>query len=365
MEAGVKQRYDIIIVGAGLAGACSALWLCQSRRVLLVEAAATVSAGASGVAAGIVNPFAGQRAHLLWQGDAALEAFDATLDAAGASSLYRKTGVVRPAAEGLLAERLRFVAQGLPRQATWIGPEEARARFPGIVVTNGALLTHNGGVVDAGNLVRAMVRMARMRGAQVRTRTRVSGWGEDADMAYVTAPDDAGRIYASHILLTMGHGYRQFAALRSLNLTTTKGQVVRIASPDARPSSLSRPICGNGYVAPDGETLIVGTSYERGFADTEPSEHQTSKILHQAALMAPCIKGQRILGATAGVRVGVPGTRLPMVGPLSERIWIFTGLGSKGLLFSALIASKLPAYLHNPERIPRAICVSYRKPARV
>ena len=45
-------------------------------------------------------------------------------------------------------------------------------------------------------------------------------------------------------------------------------------------------------------------------------------------------------GLRAGVRVTVPGIRLPMVGPVPgfERVWIFTGFGAKGLLTAPLRA---------------------------
>ena len=78
--------------------------------------------------------------------------------------------------------------------------------------------------------------------------------------------------------------------------------------------------------------------------------------------MLPILQDATVLDATAGVRVTVPGTRLPMLGPLPDRscIWIFTGLGSKGLLMAPLLARDLPAFFEKPETIPPEVRVKRR-----
>jgi glycine oxidase len=68
-----------------------------------------------------------------------------------------------------------------------------------------------------------------------------------------------------------------------------------------------------------------------------------------------------VLEPRAGVRVTVPRThspqRLPLVGPLTgrRRVWVFTGLGSKGLLTAPLLARDLGSWLEAPERIPAEV----------
>ena len=113
---------------------------------------------------------------------------------------------------------------------------------------------------------------------------------------------------------------------------------------------------------PEGNTLIVGSSYERDFSDLEPSDAQSRKILAKAARMLPGLRDATVLNASAGVRVTVPGTRLPMLGPLPghRNVWIFTGLGSKGLLMAPLLARDLPAFFDAPETIPAEIRVATR-----
>jgi glycine/D-amino acid oxidase-like deaminating enzyme len=58
----------------------------------------------------------------------------------------------------------------------------------------------------------------------------------------------------------------------------------------------------------------------------------------------------------------VPGTRLPMVGPLPgyRRVWVFTGLGSKGLMTAPLLSARLPDFLRDPDQIPSDVAVRPR-----
>ena len=78
--------------------------------------------------------------------------------------------------------------------------------------------------------------------------------------------------------------------------------------------------------------------------------------------MVPALAGAPLLDARAGVRVTVPGDRMPLLGPLPgrKRIWILTGLGSKGLMMAPLLARTLPHYLTNPSTIPVDVHVGRR-----
>ena len=350
----MAKRFDIIIVGAGLSGAFSALWLSKNQKVLLVEALHRPS-GASQVAAGIVNPFTGLRGRLMWRGLEALEGIDALVTEAGAERLYNRCGVLRPSASAEQSKSFRNVARTYPGYAAWIGADEARHQFAGVITDRGALLLHGGGIIDTPQLIEAVLSSAARRGAIIKTGAEVVSWGSANNSAFVVMRDKM-RYEASRVLLCLGSGYIKFSALRVLNLHRTKGQIVRVRRPvDFK---LPMPVSGRGYVVPDSHALLVGTTYERGFATEEATEEATRTILRNAAAMVPDLKNQPVLATTAGVRVGVPGTRLPIVGPITERIWVFTGLGSKGILFSALVSRMLPTLLEDPAQIPHAIQVT-------
>lgn len=358
VKAALKDSFDTVIVGAGLAGACAALSLGRHARVIVLEARHP-AAGASGAAAGLVNPLMGRKARLVWHAQEALSALHETLKEAGASTLFQGAGLLRPAADAGQAQVFRGVARTRPEHAAWLSAGAARERFPGTVMHEGALLVRQGGAICVPDFVDALLAAAQRQGAETHTGLCVSGWGEEAQGAYVTIGNGADRIYARRILLAMGYGYHRHPELASLNLHAIKGQTVRVARPDAVLPGDLLPLSGQGYVVPERDALVVGSSYEREFASLEPSEEQSRQILDKAARMLPALKDAAVLDATAGARVTVPGTRLPMLGPLPGRsqIWIFTGLSSKGLLMAPLLARDLPAFFEKPESIPLAVAV--------
>ena len=98
---------------------------------------------------------------------------------------------------------------------------------------------------------------------------------------------------------------------------------------------------------------MLGSTYHHEFENWNPTATDTREILDKANQMLPTLGAPEVVSADAGVRVTVPGTRLPMVGPVTDsgRTWVFTGLGSKGLLMGALVGRLLPDYLAAPSGI--------------
>ena len=351
----MNPPFDAVVVGAGLAGACAAHALSRHGRVLVLDAAQPAS-GASGAAAGLVNPMMGRKASLGWEAPAALDALHALLSEAGAAALLRATGILRPAADARQAAAFRDAALRHPEYGTWLPAGAARERVPGLVLHEGALLVAQGGALAVPAFVEAVLASALRQGTRVRTGAPVVDFGEEDAGAFVSV-GGGERIEARRVVLAMGYGYWRFETLRACALHSVKGQVVRVARPEGLRMPL--PVAGSGYAVPDGAAVVVGSTYERGFSSVAPSAAQTRAILMKAGQMLPALAGARVLEARAGVRVTVPGTRLPMLGPLPghARVWIFTGLGSKGLLMAPLLARRLPSYLADPTTIPPVLAV--------
>lgn len=348
---------DFLIAGGGLAGACAALRLAEHGRVTLLEAERP-AAGASGAAAGLVNPLMGRKANPAWRADDGLDALHETLDRAGRPDLFRSDGLLRPARDAQQADGFRERAAALPHHADWLAPAALAERFPGLVAPHGGLWVRRGGSVDIAAAVEAIWNAAEARGATVRIGVRVVGWDEDDKRAWAET-EEGERIDAGTVLLALGGGFHRFPELAALPLHRVKGQTIRLARPGG-PGTLPA-LSGFGYVVPDGDALVVGSTYEHDFDDVAPTEAASLRLRAQAARMIPALADAAVLDARAGIRVTVPGAaspqRLPLVGPLPgrRRVWVFTGLGSKGLLTAPLLARDLPAFLRDPERIPAAV----------
>lgn len=349
---------ETLIVGGGLAGACAALWLSERGSVTVLEAERP-AAGASGAAAGLVNPFMAWKANPAWRFEDALDALHATLDRADASDLFRATGLLRPARDAKQAAAFRARAEASPAHTAWRSPDDLRERYPDLAAPHGGLWIPTGGALDLTALVEALLRAAGARGATIRSDVRVTGYEEHRDRVVVTAASGE-RWEAARVVLAPGDGFRYFPDLAALPLHRIKGQTVRLARPDGLGDLPT--LSGFGYIAPDGDTLVVGSSYEHDFDDVQPSEAQSLALRAKAARMVPALADASILEARAGVRVTVPRThsprRLPLAGPLPgrDRVWVLVGLGSKGLLTAPLLARALAS--GDPSRLPPEVRIS-------
>ncbi len=346
---------DVIIVGAGLAGACAALTLSPDFSVRVLEATHP-AAGASGAAAGLVNPFMGRRARPVWRLHEALDAVEALLAEANAEGLFPDTGVLRPVVDDDQNAPFQEVAETYPDLASWLAPDEVHRLYPDVNTEHGALFLPRGGAVDMAAMVDALLAAAEERGARVETETPVIYWRENPGAAVVEVGrgDQTEELRADRVLLTLGQGYPTFPELRQLGLQGIKGQTVRVRRPDSLDGPLP-PLSGRGYVVPDTEdTLILGSNYANNFEDLSPDPEATAYIQDKTARMVPGVDQTEVVEVNTGVRVKHASTNEPLLGPLPRRsrIWAFTALGSKGLLTAPHLALNLPSYLENPSSIP-------------
>ncbi len=347
----MTEPADVVVVGAGLAGACAALVLSRTRRVVVVEANRP-GAGATGAAAGLVNPFMGRKARPAWRHDQALDALAALADEAGGEHV-RRTGVVRPAQSPSQSDAFQAQARA-HADLDWLGPAASAERWPAVAAPLGTLLVGRGGSVDLAAFARAALATAVGRGAEVRT-ARLLGW--EATPTHINAITDRGDVAARRLVLALGDGARQLAALVGLPLHRVKGQTVRLARPPALTPD-HPAVAGHGYVAPDGDAVVVGATFEHSFADTRPDPALDAGLVARAGALVPSLADAVVLGRRAGVRVTVPASvsprRLPLAGPLPghDGVWIVSGLGAKGLLTAPLIARWLPDALDGRRALP-------------
>ena len=350
----MQHDADLLIVGAGLAGACAAFTLGRHHRVHVLEANEPAS-GASGAAAGLVNPFMGRRARPVWRLREALDAVPTLLEQADAAELFPTTGVLRPAVEPDQVASFQEATEEHPDLATWLSPGAVQDRYPAVRPDRGALYIPKGGAVNVGAMVRALLAAAEERGAVVETQAPVLYWRETPDAAVVEVDrgDHTEELRADRVLLALGQGFSPFPELRRLGLDSVKGQTVRVRRPEGLPDSLP-PMSGRGYVVPDGDTLVLGSNYDNNYDDLAPDPDATAHIREKTSTMIPRLDQAEVLGATAGVRVKHTDTNQPLLGPLPrrKRIWAFTALGSKGLLTAPLLTLALPTYLDDPDALP-------------
>lgn len=126
----------------------------------------------------------------------------------------------------------------------------------------------------------------------------------------------------------------------SSEVKKVKGQKLLIKIKD---HGLTDPINAGCYIIPLPDSLIVGATYERDNTDWHTDIEKTKSILFpKLKEVMPAFDESRIesIECFAGLRAVTP-DHLPLIKQLDSKNWLFTGLGSKGLLYHALYAKIL------------------------
>ncbi len=332
---------DVIIAGSGLGGSCAALWLSESNSVTLLSGTAPA---ASAVAAGLVNPLAGQRMGGFPNAWTAYEDFQHTLHRANALEMYNPCGILRPALNETQASLFFVISQTNPDSLIWLESDQIDEMYPSITAPFGATIT-KGGVADISKLLDQMATTLMPRCNVI--HQNLTDW-EDHGSEVTVMLDSETSLQTRKLILAVGAEYQFLSKLKNLHLHCTKGQLVHVSMS----TDLPLPVSGAGYAVPAGNKLILGTTYEHSYKDLEPTNEGITKILALTKRMIPSVASAKILGASAGIRVGVPETRLPMVDQLTRNVWILTGLGSKGILLASHIGRNLETWLKTPLSVP-------------
>ena len=343
-----------VIAGAGLAGACAALVLSRTHPVVVLDAEKP-GEGASGAAAGLVNPFMGRKARPAWRHREALDALHAILDEAEAPGLFLPSGVLRPASDARQLEA--FQASARDNGLAWMGRAAVAERWPHVRAPHGALWIPEGGSVNLTAMVRACLDAAVTNGAIVYEHQRLTGWRHDNHQLVVQT--ETREIPASRLVLAVGDGAQHLPDLAALPLHRVKGQTIELARPAALPDD-APALSGGTYVVPRPEGVLVGATFEHEFADLQPNADASARLAARAHALMPLLTGD-VRAERVGVRLTVPTSasprRLPIVGPLPHQpdVWVFSGLGAKGLLTAPLLAQKLPGAMETPSALPAEI----------
>ncbi|MGA7307012.1 MAG: FAD-dependent oxidoreductase [Rhodothermales bacterium] len=348
--------YEHIIIGGGLAGTISAYHLAGHGSTLLLDKG-KFGSGASGALSGLVNPFMSRKAHPVWQWREALEAFYHLISETGLEKYFNQTGVLRPAAA--LPQKLLFrdVSRAFPDDTAWLQPHIVKDRWPDVSAQNGALFVYRGGGLEMEPFVRGVARAAEERGCELRAECPVTELKPDGDGLVVCGP--SGEFKGKRVILCAGASFGTWPQLRALPFHAIKGQLIETNVP-ADVSGDFPCLAGAGYVVRRANRLILGSTYRHTFSDLTPSQNDTEEIVRKTATLLPVVRVANVKRTWTGIRVTVPGTRLPVVGPVdgSGTLWIFSGLGSKGILMASLIGSRIPDYLRDSTSIPGEISLS-------
>ena len=329
----------VAVAGTGIAGV-SAAWA-------LVEAGVRVTlvgdgGGGATALASLVNPFTGPKASPAWQWEASLDALAALLDACGSDL---RAGIVRPARDARQAAAFRARASAHPHALAW----HDAADGPGIAAPDGWLDVRVGGVWadPATDLARLADRLS-ASGALDRVAGHVSGAGDAPGGAWLdvqhTGDGATTRLRADAVVLAIGDGLAAWSAFPAFDLARVGGRRYAAAHADA---DRLPAVAFGAYATPAGASALhIGGAYDHATPGGGPTAGEGAALADRLRRVLPGL-GALVGPGEAAVRVHRAGVRRPLVRrvPGTERVWAFTGLGSKGLLAAPLAARGLPSWL--------------------
>ncbi len=351
--------FDFCVLGAGLAGISLADKLSETGASVVVVDPNGVAGGASGTPLGLVNPATGRFATKTWKAEECYQSILETLEKVqkhSQKSFYKKTGVLRPALDTKIATRMKanFDSTDWPKDwCYWLDEKELQTLYPGINCVGGGVWLPIGLSVKLPQFLTAYSRLLESRNVEFITNQEFDL--SQCENSWCLKFNDSN-IEASTVITAAGIESNRISQWDFLTLHAVKGQIAILETQTPFPFNTS--ISALGYFSEYGEqSFAAGSTYEHKFEHPHTDSEGLDYILKKLALVMPTIS-ETIIETTqwAGIRASTP-DRMPILGPHPDfdNLFIFSGLGSKGLLFSSFLANSLTDLLLNSTPLPSEV----------
>lgn len=317
----------IAIVGAGFAGLAAAWQLSQVADVTLYDPR-PVGKSSSGMASGLLHPYPGRKSRRAPDADAQLAATQELLGAASEAAgraVFEKKGLLRLATNEQQLQDFSEAAEG-DEKLEWWPAERCQEAIPDLNPCPGVWIPE-AIQVDSEAYLKGLWMACQLRGVQ---------W-ESQKVEDLNELDSFDKV-----VLAAGYGIKAFPEFAELELRAVRGQVLYLAWPGDK-APLPFPLNSGGHLLmrPDGKSVLAGATYERDWSDTEvSSDRAVEEVCAKIRLYLPLIDDLELLDTQWGLRAYTP-QHQPILRQWDERTWLFTALGSKGLLWHAQLAQQL------------------------
>ncbi|MFY7843243.1 MAG: FAD-dependent oxidoreductase [Rhabdochlamydiaceae bacterium] len=301
----------VAVFGAGFTGLAICWHLLKAGYKVDLFDQVGIGGGASGIATGLMHPYVGEQSRLTFRGHEGLKASKKLLK-------ISEDALDKPVADYRGIIRVAHDEEAYQNLLSY--SDTKKLEEDKFLITSGA-------TVFAQKYLLGLWQACQSLGARFSIQTFQ---GDLKDVDY------------DKVILCIGAGIQSYLNIYDLPLNFIKGQVLTCSG-----VLLDHSLVGKGYVTlSDKEGVFyLGATYERGkdFLDRKLVEEQ---LMNKYKKLIPNSPDPDLLDCRQGTRVNPKGHYFPLVKKLSSNTWIITGLGSRGLIYHALIAESL---LLNPE----------------
>lgn len=309
-----------------------------------------VAAGASGTPGGLVNPATGRRAKKSWKAEDCYNAISSNLEKVQRTTrenFYAKNGLLRPALLEKMARKMYEQHQNTcwpEGWCQWKSEAEIKEMHPGISCVDGGLWLPIGLSVNVKKYLIAYKEYLTEQGVDFYLHNKPehihksNKWQVDLEPTTIST---------KHIVFAMGRHTFKTYYWDWLPLKFIKGQVAIFRS--TNPLSFDHSISSLGYMARlgDDHTFVQGSTYEHDFNQVKTDKEGEEYLRKRLRRTLPALEDKvETVDQWAGVRTSTPDYK-PILGrhPVHSNLHVFTGLGSKGLLYGKFLANHYGEYL--------------------
>ena len=329
-----------IIVGQGLAGTLLAYQMHKNNIPFKIIVDPELKS-ASEIAAGLINPLVFKRLTKSWMADSLFpkmyETYNEIEEMLSIKFIEQKE-MIKPLAEQDIPMWQKRIDQG--KMNHYIDRVDKDLRLEGYKA-----IEHYGALVQTGacnlnTMIQAMRNFFKQHDYLVKDHLKI----EDVTFEdkYVYWKD----LSAEKIIFCRGYKDAQNSLFPPESFYLTKGELIEI---EANALSEDYILNKNLFVLPTGQKRFkVGATYQWDTIDQETSEEGKSELLTKLDKLIDT--DYTVLNHWAGVRPTVKDRR-PILGihPHNDRLAIFNGLGTKGVMLAPYFSEQMLQLLENPQ----------------
>ncbi|MBS0635181.1 MAG: FAD-binding oxidoreductase [Verrucomicrobia bacterium] len=311
----------IAIVGAGFCGLAATYFLQDHAQVELFDKE-RIGAGASGLTAGLLHPYAGPKAVKSYRADEAMKATKELLKVASLhtdSPVYFECGMLRPHVAGMnFSERTEY------DDVEWWDAATCQAHIPELEAHPG-LFIHSAITVNCPAYLEGLWKACALKGA---TFTQAS----------ITHPEELTGY--DYVIFTVGAGQVALKGVTCPPISLIKGETLELEwqKPTPLPFTIN---AGVQFTQVSPNTVWAGATYKRKWTEFDNPEEEIRK---KVALFSEQFSRLPLKRIWSSFRAAT-GDKKPFISFTAPNVYCLGGMGSKGLLYHALMAASLTATL--------------------